>query len=152
MRRENNTHCQLSKEFKEPKNSMNSMDPLRGSSEKGNRHEAEKIGFAAAAIAAAAERSSADQKERLKRQIISVCGRENPVAEWVAGVTANLVIYHDVDYGEIKRIFADIDALRSCGSLKHAGKFFHSKARKLADRLGKPWPRDRSRSTENVLH
>ena len=93
-----------------------------------------------AAIAAAAA-DPAWQKERLKRRISAACGGANPVADWVAGSAANLVVYHGVPIEDLDRILGDVDAMRRAGSLRDAGRFFHAKARELALRWGKPWPR-----------
>jgi hypothetical protein len=95
----------------------------------------------AAAIAVAFD--PAEQKMRLKRRIVAACGSATPVADWVAGSAANLVVYHDVPIQELNQVLVDLDAMRAVGSLQHAGKFFHAKAKQLADRFGKPWPRPR---------
>jgi hypothetical protein len=69
--------------------------------------------------------------------------RTTHTQEWVAGSAANLVVYHQVPLQELKQILADVDAMRAAGSLRNAGAFFHSKARALAARHGKPWPRSK---------
>ena len=98
-----------------------------------------------AAAAAIAEQAAEPglQKERLKRRIFAACGPATPVAEWVAGSAANLVVYHGVPIEDLDRVLGDVDAMREAGSLRHAGRFFHAKAKELADRHGKPWPRPR---------
>ena len=123
-----NSSCQSTNEV--PMNSMNSLVP------KGAQ-----IGADAAAIVAAIGGDVGEQKARLKRRIQAACGSSNPVSEWVAGSAANLVVYHGVLIEDLDRILADVDAMRSVGSLRDAGGFFHFKVRELAGRLGKPWPR-----------
>jgi hypothetical protein len=73
--------------------------------------------------------------------LLAACGRETPVAEWVAGSLAGLGAYHGVDVEEVNRILGDLGSIGESGGLCHAGKFIHAKARELALRLGKPWPR-----------
>ena len=103
------------------------------------------LGEVAAAIVAGVEATCdpAAQKERLKRRVQAACGSSTPVAEWVAGSAANLVVYHGVPVEDLDRILGDVDAMRCAGSLRDAGRFFHSKARALAELHGKPWPRRR---------
>jgi hypothetical protein len=112
---------------KDSKNSVDSMSAV--------------FGQAAAIVDELSE--PAVQKERLKRRIFSVCGGVAGVAEWVAGSAANLVVYHGVPVEDLDRILGDVDAMRCAGTLRNAGSFFHSKAKQLADRHGKPWPRPR---------
>lgn len=119
------------KEPTQPKNSTSQREPSAS------------MGDALAAVLVRFE-STADparQKEALKRRIVAACGRSTPCADWVAGSLAGLVAYHDVPVEDVNRILGDLDAMRSAGSLRHAGKFVHAKARELAGRLGKPWPR-----------
>jgi len=110
------------------KNSTNSSDSMR---------------LDASSIVAAIDADPAQQKERLKRKILGVCGGLSQCSDWVAGSAANLVVYHEVPLGELLRILADVQAMREVGTLQHAGRFFHAKARQLAARLGKPWPRSK---------
>lgn len=122
--------------------SKNSMDPM---SAPGPGTIAGDVAAAVATIGVSIDDDQAAQKARLKRRIQAVCGSSTPVAEWVAGSAANLVVYHGVLIEDVDRILADIDAMRQVGSLQNAGRFFHFKARELAARLGKPWPRHKPR-------
>jgi hypothetical protein len=79
----------------------------------------------------------ADKKARLVQRIRSVVGV--PIAEWVAGLAANLVVYQEVPIRDLEHIFIDLDAKRA--KLTNPAAWFHYEARKLAERYGKPWPR-----------
>lgn len=122
--------------------SRNSKDPMDSMSA---ATIAVDVAAAVAAIAGDVLGDPADQKARLKRRIQAACGSSNPVAEWVAGSAANLVVYHEVPIGELQLILGDVDAMRQVGKLQNAGRFFHFKVRELAARLGKPWPRHKPR-------
>jgi len=126
--------CQSTKESKEFKEAKNSKDPRYSKGAPADVFET-----AAASLLQATE--PAEQKARLKRRIQRACGERHPVAEWVAGAAANLVIYEGVPIEDLDRILADLDAMRCAGSLRSAGSFFHAQARRLAARAGKPWPR-----------
>jgi len=124
--------CQSTKESKGPKDSKDS------------KSEPDDAGPMAAAMAALAAtmletRDPAEQKVRLKARIQSAC--RGDVADWVAGAAADLVVRYGVPIQELDAILADVDALRTAGSLRSAGRFFHAKARDLAKRFGAPWPR-----------
>ena len=97
----------------------------------------------AATTAALALADPAEQKKRLKQRIIAVFAGSTPVAEWVAGSAANLVVYHGVPLQDMEAILCDVAAMRDAGNLRHAGRFFCSKVLELANRLGKPWPHKR---------
>lgn len=128
--------------YQSTKASKNSMDSMRQTCEAASGT-ATAGTAAAAAIAAVGSFDPAEQKARLKRRIMAACGATQPVADWVAGSAANLVVYHDVPLQELNQVLVDLDAMRAVGSLQHAGRFFHAKAKQLADRHGKPWPRPR---------
>lgn len=98
--------------------------------------------FLPAAIAAAFEDAPnrREQKERLKARLIAACGQRDPLDEWTAGAAANLVVFHGVPICDLERILCDLDAMRRCGTLKNAARFFHGQVRKLALELDKPWP------------
>lgn len=102
-----------------------------------------------AEIAGAALRASdpARQRSRLMGRIQAVC--REPVAEWVLGSAANLVVFHGVPIEDMDRILADIQAMRSTGGLRNAGAFFHAKVRKLALQHSAPWPRKSQAANES---
>lgn len=99
------------------------------------------------AAGAPALEEPSDDKERLKARILRACRSTAaaPLAEWVAGAAANLVVYHGVAYEDLAGILADVEAMRRAGSLRDPAAFFHSKCRRLAARLGAPWPRSTGR-------
>ncbi len=90
----------------------------------------------AATIAMLNASQPAEQKARLMRRIQSAVGV--PIAEWVAGQAANLVVYGEVPIRELEHILIDLDAKRH--RLTNAAAWFHAQARKLAGRYGKHWP------------
>jgi hypothetical protein len=112
---------------KAPEKSMNSTDSMRFVS--------------ALARAVVGQADPAEQKMRLKNEVLRVCGGTAHVAEWVAGSAANLVAYHGVPLEEFNQILCDVQAMRAADSLRDAGAFVHSKFRRLAARRGVPWPR-----------
>jgi hypothetical protein len=122
--KEINFPCQSTNVNKESKNPSDSMSVA---------------GDIAALMAVGIFTTPAEQKERLKKRIISAC-RGN-VSEWVAGQAANLVVYHGLPLEDVDHVLGDLDALRSAGTLRDAGAFVHAMFRKLAARHGKPWPR-----------
>jgi hypothetical protein len=104
----------------------------------------------AACVAAAVQAfgDPAEQKTRLVRRIQQVVDdpQMNP---YVARAAADLVVFHEVPLADLEKILADVTAMREAGSLLVAGAFFHSKARTLAGRHGKPWPKGKPQVQEN---
>jgi len=93
------------------------------------------VDAAAAALMRPIDKAGA--KERLMRRLESAVGM--PVAEWVLGMAANLVVYQDVPMRDLEHVLVDMEAKRP--RLTSAAAWFHAQARKLAERYGKPWPR-----------
>ena len=103
------------------------------------------IGGLVASLAQVAEETAnpGEQKRQLIRRIESIVN-DPKMGRYVAGAAADLVVFHGVPLADLNHILADVDAMRSAGSLKDSsGRFFHFKARELADRCGKPWPKVR---------
>lgn len=89
---------------------------------------------------AEASAAVAEEKRRIVTRIESVVG-DAGMQDYITHAAADLVVLHGVPLCELERILGDLKAMRGAGSLISAGRFFHSKVRKLAAQHGKPWPK-----------
>ncbi len=85
------------------------------------------------------------QKRRLERRILNVV-RDPKMGKYVAGKTADLVVFHDVPLRDLEKILGDVEAMRQAGTLRSAGAFFHMKVQQLAARYGVPWRKSKDES------
>lgn len=82
-----------------------------------------------------------EQKRRLVQDIKRIVNTR--LADWVAGATADLIVFHEVPLRDLQHILQDVCVMRQAGNLRSASGFFHRKAEDLADRYAAPWPKKR---------